>query len=346
MKSLAKFPKQSGTFDCDAYGIDVRQQVGADTPYTGEVGLELELEGRGLPERFGGRPVGSSTWVYHADGSLRAVGGRGPGGAEYVLSQPCPRSDVKPLVDGLFDYLKVAGAEVQNSTRCSTHVHLNMKGVKLNQLASFVILWGTFEDVLANYCGGHRSGNHFALRMSDCSGSVDNWTRAFKTGCFDFNRERRYLALNPACLQTFGSLEVRTMAGATNSAEVVTWVEMLLKLKDAALSPEFSNPQAIAGEFSGNGVLGFSERILGRECVEMLRQACDEIGDNFDRLIVDGFRRVQGIAYDLPWSAVNEAVVRPFVPNPFGGTTKKRLRMEMDEEGRIRPARARGIGED
>lgn len=322
VKSLDKFPSKSPSiFDPDRYGLDLRKQIAAESRYTGDVGIEIELEGRSLPASYGGPSVGAVTWVYHQDGSLRAPGGNAPGGAEYVLSQPCPVADVRPLVTNLFEYIRANRGRIVNSTRCSTHVHLNMRGVKLPQLASFVVLWGTFEDALANFCGGHRSGNHFALRMSDCHSSVDEWSSAFRTGVFRFSRERRYLALNPACLSTFGSLEVRTCGGVEGADEVVEWVEMLTALKTYALG--LADPSGIGADLSAYGCRGFAERVFGAEIVAKLDEACRELGESFEDLVMSGFRRVQPLLYVLPWREVATECAKVYVPNPFGGEKKR-----------------------
>jgi hypothetical protein len=324
-KSLSNFPARNGkSFSSETYQHDVRQAVAADSPYNGEVGLELELEGTNLPGNYRAGSIGGVTWTPHEDGSLRAVGGRGAGGMEYVLSQPCAVQDVRTLCDNLFEYIRSEGGQIVNSTRCSTHVHLNMKGAKLNQICSFVGLWGCFEDVLANWCGRHRSGNHFALRLRDSEMAVENWKQAFEKGVFQFNREQRYLALNPASLNTFGSLEVRTMRGVENSDEVVTWVEALHKLRQMSRSEEFENPQTIAALLSGNSPRGFFENTFRElRIFDDLEQKTVDLGESVDELVRDGFRRVQPIIYSLPWQEVIPEIKKPFIPDPFGGSKKK-----------------------
>lgn len=332
MKSLNTFPKQRTTgFDKSAYNIDVRQQVAAESRYTGEYGIEIELEGRNLPNGYRGSVVSGVTWVFHNDGSLRAVGGGAPGGAEYVLSEPCSYDNVRPLVDSLFRYIRDSRGEIVNSTRCSTHVHINMRGVKVPQLAAFIALWGTFEDVLTNFCGGHRSGNHFALRFSDCAGAVDNWVNAFKTGDFRFRAERRYLALNAACLSTFGSLEVRSGGGVNTADEVVEWVDILHRLKTAAFAMD--NPLAISAGFSGMGPVEYATTIFGERITRDLMAATEVLGEDFSRLIIEGFRRIQPILYTLDWEVVSAEARKVFIKDPFGVIAKPKPR----RDGRVEP---------
>lgn len=324
MRSLTTFPKQNPKiFDPDLYGTDPREQVAASSSYQGAIGIEIEVEGENLPP--GGCPAASrASWIYHNDGSLRAVGGGAPGGAEYVLSEPIDEDFVPTAVGNLMTFLRNSGSRIVNSTRCSTHVHLNMQGIKLNQLASFVVLWGTLEDALSLWCGEHRAGNHFALRLSDCDEAVNRWVLGFKHGNFHFDHERRYLALNPACLQTFGSLEVRMLGGIENEQEVITWISWLQRIKKAALSARFQNPESIAGIFSGVSYDDFARDILGSDAVDALIRACEASGQNFNKLIVQGFRRVQSICYALPWGVVIAECNKPFVPNPFAPVRKRK----------------------
>lgn len=328
MKSLEAFPKNTGgskVFDPRSYGLDARQQIAAQSRYSGDVGIEVEVEGTGLPHN-GCTAVGRIRWIPHEENSLRAVGGVGSGGAEYVLSEPVAYADVPTAVDNLFSHIQNSGGRIVNSTRCSTHVHLNMQGVKLHQLGSFVALWGTFEDALSLWCGDHRAGNHFALRLSDCHEAVGNWVSGFKQGSFFFDRERRYLALNPACLSTFGSLEVRLLGGIDNRADLTTWISWLKKIKDAALSDRFSNPENLAAAFSGAGSLQFCREILGDETTATLDRVCANAGLSLSKLTVEGFRRVQPIVYSMPWPDVIREATKVYVPNPFEVAKPKKKR--------------------
>lgn len=332
MKSLTNFPKNKAKiFDPLDYGIECREQVAVKSRYQGDVGIEIELEGNHLPHS-GCTAVGNVQWVYHNDGSLRAVGGIGAGGAEYVLSEPIGTADVRTATENLFRFLVMdSKATIQNSTRCSTHVHLNMQDMKVNQLASFVSLWAMFEDALSVWCGSHRAGNHFAVRLSDSNEAVDAWVRAFRVGNFHFPRERRYLALNPHCLQTFGSLEVRLMGGIESPEPLVSWVDWLSRIKTAAKSPRFSNPETIAAEFSGYGARAFATDILGAEAVRELEQACVAAEEDFEALIFQGFRRIQPVCFALPWQPVIDEASQPFVPSPFGAPVRRRRISAVDE---------------
>ena len=186
-----------------------------------------------------------------------------------------------------------------------------MRGTKLNKLAAFVVMWGMFEDVLTELCGDGRSGNLFALRLSDSDYAVSQWVKGFKTGVFDFNRDNRYLALNPACLHTFGSLEVRTMRGVDNADDLMVWIDTLLRLRERAMV--FDNPMELAMNFSGSGPRLLLEQTFGD--LPVFEQMIEVPG--FEQMIRDGFRRVQPIIYSLPWDIVLPEINKVFIPNPF-----------------------------
>lgn len=327
MKSLDFFPKASKAkavaFDPRRYGCDVRKAIGVQSEHEGLLGLELELEGHRLPANIAGNVEGIN-WVPHNDGSLRNPDGTPGGGMEYVLSRPCAVEQARPLLDHLFNALRANRTEIVLSYRCSSHVHINMRGIKLNQLAAFVCLWGMFEDALTETCGEGRSGNLFALRLSDSSFAVTQWVNAFKTGDFLFHRDYRYLALNPACLNTFGSLEVRTMRGVDSADDLMPWIDALVRLRDRALTIE--NPTTLAMTYSGMGAVGLVDDIFeGLPILDSIKAV-----EGFETMIRDGFRRIQPLIYALPWDTVLPEINKVFIPNPFESMQPK-PRIRIDE---------------
>jgi hypothetical protein len=340
MKSLGKFPKAiSKTFDTSKYYHDVRMPVAEQSKYTGMFGVEIEVEGNALPRAIGTR-VGSVSWVTHDEGSLRAPNGVDRGGAEYVFSQPCDLEESREMLTKLFEEIQTQGGEIVNSYRTSTHVHINMRDFKLNNLASFVVLWGMFEDVLAEYSGEGRAGNLFALRLSDSDFAVTAWIDAFKSGDFAFNRDYRYLALNGACLGTFGSLEVRTFRGISSVDEVMPWLEALKRLREVA--DEYADPFSIATDFSAYGARGMIERLFAGLPILSDLLAIEDANPSTSA----GFRRVQPIIYCLPWQDVLPEIAKVYVPNPFDtGPKKKPAAARRTAEMRFNPAPAMPVPE-
>lgn len=316
MESLKNFPrkKSKNGFNADEYGIYVHKPVVSNRA-KGEIGIELEVEGRRVLTSPSTR-VNDVYWTLHTEGSLRGES------AEYVLSAPCVRGDAEALLRGLYGEFKAHGTVLNLSTRCSTHVHINASGMKVHQLASYVILWGILEEVLVNWCGDKRAGNLFCLRFSDCATAADTWADAFKTGNFNFNESLRYLALNAHSINKFGSLEFRSLRGADNPDLVLKWIECLLHLKDLAMT-RFNDPRNIATEFSGLGPVEFLKDLLkDTRILEEVFKENDRIGVNISRSLWDGLRRVQPIIFCLPWYDVIEEAGKERIVNPFGSPKK------------------------
>lgn len=326
LKSLASFKADNTKavkvgFNKESYALEVNRQVAAATSYDGLYGLEIELEGVNLPTSAS---AGSGvTWVPHVDNSLRN------GGMEYVTNGPITLNKVKPGCDFLFQRIADLNGEIQLSYRCSTHVHVNMAGVKVNTLASFVVLWGMFEAVLGEYAGADRAGNNFALPLSACDETVDWWVNAFKTGIFRYNIERRYLALNPGPLLTLGSLEIRSMRGVDNSDDVVAWVELIDTLFTAA--KRYNNPRSIAEDVSGSGYEQFMIDVFGSQMSKF-----EGLPIDITASVREGFRRMQPIIWALSWTDVLAEIDKPYVPDPFSAGSKNKKTGVVEEEERIR----------
>lgn len=314
LTAFSKGKSKAKVFEPANYGLELCRGVGFEySSQTQPYGIEIELEGTGLP-----RAVGRA-WTPHDDNSLR-------GGREYVTAGTVSKDQAIADVANLFEQIAAAGATINNSYRTSTHVHVNVRDMKVNTLAAFVALWGSFEDVLTAWCGPTRAGNLFALRLSDSAMAVETWVRGFKTGVFEHHREMRYLALNPACLRTFGSIEIRSMRGLNNAAEFVPWIEIIDALKAKAAT--YGDPSEIACDFSASGALGLLEATFGHLPVfEELRAV-----PNAELLIRDGFRRIQPILYVIPWADAMPEIEKVYVPSPFGAPKTKRKRMTTEWE--------------
>jgi hypothetical protein len=309
--SVFKNKKGKSSFEPKAYGIELCRGVGFDyTTQVGDYGIEIEVEGTGLPGNI-------PNWVRHDDNSLR-------GGSEYVTDGAVSKAQAIANVSSLFDTFTFTGTRLNNSYRTSTHVHVNMRSVKVNTMAAFVALWGMFEDVLAAWCGPTRAGNLFSLRMSDSSYAVDGWIRGFKTGDFSYSRDMRYLALNPACLRTLGTLEIRLMRAVENVGEFEKWIEAIDRIKTHAGT--YSDPSIIGVDFSTLGGIGFLETVFaGLPILDELLAV-----DNAGQLVRDGYRRIQPILYVIPWASVLPEIEKVYVPNPFGALKPKIKRIFLD----------------
>ena len=252
----------------------------------GEVGIEIELEGKGFPRRM------EDYWEYHTEGSLRAAHGDQ---AEYALKEPIPRDRVRAALLLLNKTLKAEGATVVESQRTAVHVHLNMQGLPMKKVYAVIILYLIFEDLFAEYTDASRKGNVFCLRMKDAEKFVDMLSKAAKDDeytAFGDTGRYRYSAVNVCSLRKFNSLEFRALHGTTDVGTITKWTELLLALKDA----DYDNPQEIFRDFSALGPTRFTRKIFG----EKVEYFGVKIAD-FSEQLWENLWLVQEIGYATDW---------------------------------------------
>lgn len=257
----------------------------------GEVGLEIEVEGKNLIYA-GDTPA---PWVYKEDHSLR-----GEENGEYVLSRPIDFKGVPAALEKLFSALKKNGAKFDESNRTSIHVHLNCQSFHLNRLASFMALWFTFEEPLAQWCGEHRVGNLFCLRSRDATAIISHLRKFLKSdGKYDLSDNFHYAGLNANALKKFGSLEIRTMRGVSDPQVIQEWVEILQALYEK--SAEFKDPRDVCGIFSGYGPMTMFATILGDRAATV-REGIKWTEDEIRQSLFRGIRLAQDLCYCRDWS--------------------------------------------
>lgn len=286
----------------------------------GDVGIEIEVEGNKFPKPEGyegtHHPVqlpGTGYWSYVHDGSLR-----GKDNAEYVLSKPILFSEVDKAVDEIFSKMKTFGSVLDDSNRTSVHVHLNCQKFHFNRLASLIALYVVFEEVLTEYCGDHRVGNLFCLRAKDAPAALTNIREFIRSdGKVSLSENLHYAGLNTHALTKYGSLEIRSLRGATEPGVIKDWVAILRRLYE--LSGEMSDPRDIPNLFSMHGPLSFFEHCLGDK-TSVITSA---ISFNLDRIsdsMYEGMRLAQDLCYCRDWDAFKAIDVQP---DPFGRDSKK-----------------------
>lgn len=246
-------------------------------PRSGEVGIEIEMEGRNLPQSCDG-------WIVTTDGSLRGEG------LEYVFASPKKRKNVAEMLSTLQARFTNSGATLNPSDRCGVHVHLNCQKLTTEEVIKIIVLYLIFEELLVKWCGEDREGNMFCLRSSDAEAIIDALIQAKASGSLrEAQRDSyRYASINLSSLSKFGSIEFRAMRTRADLTSVQTWTEMLLAIYDKAL--EYDNPRTIIENISMQGPSCFLADILGDKA-EIL--ACK----NMDQIIMAGVRRVQDIVY-------------------------------------------------
>lgn len=292
----------------------------------GEVGIELEMEGDNLPTGISAGKKLPARWNTVNDGSLRASDGTSPGGREYVLNQPIERDEVEIMVRHIFRVLEETGSNVILSNRTSTHIHINISNLLINQIISYIILWNIFEEAIVNSCGDSRIGNLFCLRTKDCSRAVEALQLGLKNNLnFAIGENHKYLTCNYFAMSHYGSLEFRCWPGADNADEVISWVKFLIALKDYAVN-NHANPEFIGMAISENSPSQIFETICrdsdNMAFFEHVMNTPENLS-RFDIMCKEGYRRVQALSYSLPWAELEDEIKKVYVPNPFRQPKKK-----------------------
>lgn len=296
----------------------------------GEIGLEFEIEGENLPSsgklaRVVGKTTGSQ-WTSKSDGSLRGES------LEYVLSRPCNIDEVDAMVEGLYKAFVDNGTELKLSNRCSTHVHVNMAGAKVNDITSAIALWTAFEEPLTLWAGEERVNNHFCLGAKDCNaGTVSAWRSFLRSGRRDFNDNLKYSALNILTLYRFGSLEYRVMNGTEDAQRAIDWTKFVHSLTRYA-SDKFANPATMAYSMSEKGGREIFMEICEKAGVspDFVTGVIDTVPD-INTAVMCGFRRAQPIVAGFPWHDWYEECKKEYIADPFGKSKKKTARRAFED---------------
>lgn len=256
--------------------------VGARYKTSGDLGVEIEVEGEGLPEL-------NEYWRTERDGSLRGES------AEYVLRKPLTSEGVAKALCYLDKKYIDAGTVVHDSVRAGVHVHVNVQDITVVELFSFITAYVVLEDLLVNYCGEYREGNLFCLRVRDADYLMYCLEKAAKDKAYGnlHTDLLRYASMNVKSLRQYGSLEFRAMRGTRDLGVINTWANLLLNLRNVA--KEFDSPKDIIKFYEEHGAESFLERFLG----EYKEEVSNHLTKEFN--LQDGIVRAYDLATATDW---------------------------------------------
>ena len=275
----------------------------------GEIGIEIEVEGKSLPHQ-GSTPL---PWVYHVDHSLR-----GEDNGEYVLHHPMNFDEVPAALKTLWGAFKTKKSKFDDSNRTSVHVHLNCQPFFLNRLTSFIALWIICEVPLTEWCGEHRVGNLFCLRMIDAPAAV-RYIRDFivTDGQSQIPEVLHYSGLNANALKKYGSIEIRTLRGCSDPTVILDWVEILQRLYN--LSADYPDPRDVCTGLSSMGPIAFFENILGPKTKTVL-SGIKMSQSTLSTAIYEGVRIAQDLCYCRDWDLYKPMEIKR---DPFDRSLKQ-----------------------
>lgn len=253
----------------------------------GDVGIEIEVEGERLPKL-------GKYWKMEHDGSLR-----GPENIEYVLERPMSLKDARIALKYLSVQYNKNNSDVHDSVRAGVHVHINVQDLNIIELYNFMTLYLILEEVLVKHCGEHREGNLFCLRTGDADYLLTQLQNAAEDKNFRqlVTDQLRYSSMNVKALGTYGSLEFRAMRGTRDLELIYNWAAVLLNLREVA--KQYPSPDKIIEGFSEGEARTFLTNALGVHAEVYMFEG-------FERMLCDGMRRAQDVAYCVDWADYHE----------------------------------------
>lgn len=194
-------------------GLDTRDDLCSFYPKPIPLtGIELEMES--LRRLTSQSAVVEGPWQVVEDPSLR-------NGCEMVSH----------VLNGarMNDYMIQLGKFVennrwQNTLRCSTHIHINMRDWSVYKVKLLYAVYATVENLLFSFTSPERIGNNYCYSVTALNPDL-SFIVAPRV-----EKDLKYCALNAAPLRTFGTIEFRHLEGFTTIEKLKKWITLLYDL--------------------------------------------------------------------------------------------------------------------
>lgn len=246
------------------------------------LGLEIELEHlSNFEATVAAKPMqASGLWTITSDNSLR------DNGREFIMQeqgshQPILGNDIIKALTAFqdsMDILEKAKKPAQISDRTSVHVHLDVRDLLEEDIDRLALLYYTFEGILFKWIGQGRDESNYCRSAASNYDIVHRTAGLLSGGGKPFharvNYGNKYDAFNFAAIKYLGTVEIRSMRATTDSKEILAWINILLRLHEAARDPSISIldfPEMV----SQGGMQAFLERIFKEEAELLLPYATD-----------------------------------------------------------------------
>ena len=221
--------------------VDTRTHLPSDwfvDPVT-KIGLEIELEEFPSPEGL----ENDIYWKLDHDDSLR-----GKYKTELVLKEPLNGYDLEMSIRALESMVSSSEHRPVQSSRTSTHVHMDATNLTVEQLRDWLLLYIVMERPLFQYCGPVRERSVFCVPLYRAEYALNTMryldTTRLEKGDGTFmnqynayaNSDMRYGAVNFNSLQKWGSLEFRQSKALWTHAPLREWLNILMCIRQYAVS--------------------------------------------------------------------------------------------------------------
>lgn len=273
---------------------------------TNLAGVEIELENiRNAPPRF-------RYWETHQDGSLRNQG------MEFVCSSPWGGQDLYEAALEIDGYL--FNAKPDESWRCSTHVHVDVRDLTVTQLKRLILAYIVFERILFKCSGWHRYKNNFCVALGFAQEQLAILSRFWGCNDTDFlnNIVRnwdKYSSLNLLPMSSFGSVEFRISEAKWRKGKLIRLVNRFLSLKELAV------------EFTGNSDEEFIDWVVGLPIHRAIRKGLPKSMPDYEQDVEIGFK----LAHDVvSMSKIRRRHIYTHVVKPQSEDDTRRMRVQVE----------------
>ena len=208
-------------------------------------GIEVELENG--DRVFRNTPP--SHWIREGDGSLRN------NGVELKSYGPLPLDIAEHSLLQLDDYFTRNQIEVEANTRCSVHIHMDVRDMSNTEVYNMLCNYSLIEPMFFAYVGGGREDSHFCVPYYHCKETVRNLMHTIKEHDPTVlgMHGRKYMAVNVLPMVGQGSVEWRQFPAVLPITSVVEWLHIIdaIKVETVAL-----------GRWADDHVMEFCQRML------------------------------------------------------------------------------------
>jgi len=222
------------------------------------LGLEFEFEKVHNEEPLPVKEAWTQLWRHKPDGSLHDAG------REFVFDAPLFGADAILAIDKL---LTVARAKkwVVN-IRTGLHVHHDARDMTREELGRECTLYALLEKSIYNYVGNNREENVFCMPWFAAFLATTSVKYIMESDGANLRfassrlADEKYAGLNLDTLARFGSIEWRHALASTESDDVLRWINVVLRFKEAAMRMKHSNIALV--RMAKTDPLGFAEDVL------------------------------------------------------------------------------------
>jgi hypothetical protein len=171
----------------------------------------------------------------------------------------------------LFSGLKKPSA----SSRCSVHVHINVREMTLEEFSSFMVLYLIFERSLYRF-SGDRWNSNFCVPLYAAPQFPKQVLESINAGQWknkpleDYVHWYKYLGLNICPIvgkdgsNAQGTVEFRHMKGTTNVNLIINWINLIISLKIASKKYDLTTLKDLLVQMnSDSSYVGLTESVFG-----------------------------------------------------------------------------------